>query len=91
MTSLLGTLVLLAGVAAEDARRGELAELVADHVLRDIDRDELVPVVYGDGEAHEVGGDHGGAGPRLDGGLFAGLLGGDHTLLQFVVDIRSFF
>ena len=78
-------------MAAEDARRGELAELVADHVLRDINRDELVPVVHGDGETHEVGGDHGSARPRLDGGLLAGLLGGDHALLQFVVYIRSFF
>ena len=91
MTSLLGTFVLLTGVAAEDAGRGELAELVADHVLGDIDGDELVPVMHSDGETHEVGGDHGRAGPGLDGRFLPGLLGGDHALFQFEVYIRSFF
>ena len=35
-------------MALERARRRELAELVADHVLGDVDRDELLAVVHGD-------------------------------------------
>src|SRR5690606_5148884 len=45
----------LAAVAAEEPGRGELAELVPDHVLRDIDRHELVAVVHREGVAHELG------------------------------------
>src|SRR5271156_2026468 len=37
----------IAGVAVEGARRREFAELVTDHVLRAIHRDELVAVVDG--------------------------------------------
>ena len=54
-------------MTAEDTGGRELAELVSDHVLGDIHGDELVPVMHSDGEAYKVGGDHGGAGPRLDG------------------------
>ena len=88
---LFGTFVLLTGVAAEDAGRGELTEFVSHHVLRDIHGDELVAVMHSDSEAHEVGGDHGRAGPGLDGRFLPGLLGGDHALFQFEVYIRSFF
>lgn len=88
---LLGTFVLLSCVTAEDTGGGELAEFVADHVLRHIDGDKLVAIMHSDGEADEVGGDHGRAGPRFDGGLLARLLGSNHTLLQFVMYIRSFF
>jgi hypothetical protein len=38
----------LGGVTLELARRRELAELVADHVLGDVHRDELPPVVHRD-------------------------------------------
>ena len=41
----------------------ELSELVADHVLRDEDRDELVPVVNGNRMTDEVRADHRGASP----------------------------
>ena len=78
-------------MTAEDTCRGELAEFVTDHVLGDIHGDEFVPVMHSYSKANEVGGDHGGAGPSLDGGLFARLLRSDHTLLQFVMYIRSFF
>src|SRR5437870_1955171 len=40
---------LAAGVAAEVARRCELAELVADHVLGDVNRHVAPTVVHGDG------------------------------------------
>src|SRR5512137_580081 len=42
-------------VTAEDPGRHELAELVTDHVLGDVDRDELVAVVDGQRVADELG------------------------------------
>src|SRR5690606_15619342 len=43
----LGPLVRkLAAVPTEEPRRRELAQLVADHVLRDVHGDELVAVVH---------------------------------------------
>src|SRR5437867_6789572 len=37
-----------ARVAPERAGRGELSQLVPDHVLRNVDRDEFLPVVHRD-------------------------------------------
>lgn len=88
---LLGTFVLVAGVSAEYTSGGKFAEFVANHIFGHIDGDELVAVVDSDGEADEVGGNHRGAGPRLDSRFLAGLLGGDHTLFEFVMYIRTFF
>ena len=42
---------------AEEPRRGELAELVPDHVLVHVHRDELVAVVHGERVADELGRD----------------------------------
>src|SRR4030095_16824091 len=47
------------GVALELPGGRELAELVADHVLRDVHGDELPAVVDGQGVAHHLG-EHGG-------------------------------
>src|SRR3954468_10860054 len=55
-------LPLAAAVAAEHARRRELAELVADHVFRDEQLGELPAVVDQEGVADELGND--GAIPR---------------------------
>ena len=44
-------------VAAEGARRAELTQAVADHVLGHVDRDVLLAVVDGDRVADEVGED----------------------------------
>src|SRR3990172_9332447 len=52
-------------VAPEGAGGGELPQLVAHHVLRDVDRDELLPVVHGQSVPHELRGDGRAAGPRL--------------------------
>ena len=90
-TGLLGAFVLLTGVTAEDTCRGELTEFMTDHVLRNINGDEFVPVMHSDGKADEIGGDHRSARPRFDRGLFARLLSSDDTLFQFVMYIRSFF
>src|SRR6185312_8113390 len=52
----------LGGVPLKGAGGGELAQLVPDHVLGQVDGDELFAVVDGDGVAHELA-EHGGA-PR---------------------------
>src|SRR5688572_10869829 len=79
-------LFLLAGMAAEGARGAELAQLVAHHVLAHVHRDELRPVVHGDGVADHVGDDGGAAGPGLDDLLLPGVVERRHLLLQVVVD-----
>src|SRR5450755_4757384 len=45
----LGRLFSLRLVTLKGARRRELAQLVAHHVFRNVDRDELPAVVHGDG------------------------------------------
>src|SRR5262245_29173640 len=61
-----GLLAGLAAVPAERPGRGELAEAVAHHVLRDIDGDELLPVVHGDRVADHLGDDRRAARPGLE-------------------------
>ena len=56
----------LAAVALEGPGRGELAELVADHVLGHVQLDEVPPVVDGEVLAHELGHDRAGPRPDLD-------------------------
>src|ERR1043165_2317934 len=80
-----------AAVRLEDARRGELAELVADHVLRDVHGDERLAIVHGESVADEVGRDRGAAGPGLDRLLGAGLRGLLDFLEQVVVDEETLF
>ena len=46
-----GLLLADTAVGAEQAGRGEFTELVADHVLGDVHRDEGLAVVHGEGEA----------------------------------------
>src|SRR5687768_14494260 len=48
---------LLPAVTTEDPGRGELAELMPDHVLGDEHLEELVPVVDLERVAHELGND----------------------------------
>src|SRR5258707_87847 len=58
--------LLVGGMAVEGARRRELAELVADHVLGDQHRDELVAVIDAKGQADELREDRRAPRPRLD-------------------------
>src|SRR5258706_12336504 len=60
-------------VRLEDARRGKLAELVADHVLRDVHGDERLAVMHAERVADEIGRNRRAPGPGLDGLLGAGL------------------
>src|SRR5688572_18239857 len=54
------------GVSLEDAGVGELAELVADHVLRHVHRHVLLAVVHGDREPDKIRQDGRAARPGLD-------------------------
>jgi hypothetical protein len=74
-----------AAVRLEDARGGEFAELVADHVLGDVDGDVGLAVVDTDGVTDELGRDGRAAAPGLDGLAGAGRLGRLLDLLQQVV------
>src|ERR1700733_668987 len=58
--------LLVGRVTAEGAGRREFAELVADHVLVHLHRQELVAVVDPEGEADELRQDGGPARPDLD-------------------------
>src|SRR5574337_1353707 len=58
---------LVRRVPLEGAREGELAELVADHLIGHVHRHVLLAVVHGNGQANEVRQHHGAARPGLDG------------------------
>src|SRR6185437_3386291 len=76
----------VARVRLEGARRGELAQLVADHVLRDEHRDVLPPVVHGQRQSHHLGHHHGAARPGLDGLAVVASGGHLHLLGEVQVD-----
>src|SRR5918911_3162972 len=77
-----------AAVSAERTGRRELAELVPDHRLGDIDRDVLAPVVDRDRVPDHVGDDRGATGPRLDHAFFVLLVHRVDLEEQVVVDER---
>src|SRR3569832_1975396 len=56
--------LLVGRVTLEGPREREFAQLVADHLVGDVDRDVLLAVVHGDRQPDEVGQDHGAARPR---------------------------
>src|SRR5206468_9495155 len=79
-------LLHLGGVALELPGRRELAELVPDHVLRDVDRNELPSVVDGQRVADHLGGDGRAPRPGLDDLAVAGLVHRVDLLEQMSVD-----
>src|ERR1700733_10838972 len=81
----------IAGMAVKGPRRREFAELVTDHVLGAVDRDELVAVVDGEGKRDHFGRDHRAPRPGLDDALVArGGCGADFRL-HMPVDQLIFF
>ena len=68
------------GVTLEGAGRGELAELVTDHIFCHVNRNVLAAVMDGDCVTDEIREDHGSAAPCLDDLLFAVLI---HCLNPF--------
>src|SRR5262245_41574129 len=82
-------LSLAAGVAAEQAGRGELAELVAHHVLGHVQLDELVAVVDLEVGPDELRHDGAVARPGAQRSAVASLLGLLHLGQQPLIDVRS--
>src|SRR6185312_7619256 len=81
---------LTRAVALEDSGRGELAQLVAHHVLAQQHRHVLAAVVHRDGQTHHLGGDHGAARPGLDRALVVARHRSRDLLGQVRVDERAF-
>src|SRR5258706_8990368 len=79
----------LAAVTLERAGHRELAELVTDHVLGDVDRNELASVVDGDRVTDHVRNDGRAARPGLDDLLVAFAIHRVDLRLQMAVDERS--
>src|SRR3954453_12928895 len=80
---------LLSGVEPERAGGRELAELVADHRLADVDGHVLAAVVHRERVTDHVGSDGRATRPRLDHLAFPGRVLRVHLLLQVVVDERA--
>src|SRR5438046_2008236 len=85
-----GRLGLAATMAAEHARGGKLAELVADHVFRHEALCEPPAVVDQKREADHLRDDRGVAGPSLDWLAVSGVLA-FHLGQQALVHMRAFF
>src|SRR5262245_267205 len=75
-------------VTAEDARGDELAELVPDHVLGDVNGQELVPVVDGQRVADELRQDRAAPRPGLEHPLLAAPVERLDLADQAVDDVR---
>ena len=67
-------------MALEGTGGGELAQLVTDHILGDIDRHVLAAVMDGEGVADKVRENGGGAAPGFQDALLTGLI---HLLNPF--------
>src|SRR5688500_18595468 len=81
--------LLVAAMTLERTGQGELAKLVANHVLVDQHRDVVLAVVHGNGETDHLGQDRGTTRPGLDRLLVVAR--GLHLLDQVVVDERALF
>src|SRR5271168_1207745 len=86
-----GSLSGACGVALEGAGGREFAELVTNHVLGDVDRDELAAVVHGNGVADEVRVNGRPAGPGAQHLLVVDLIHPLDLLHEVIVDERTFF
>src|SRR5438552_3902434 len=76
-------------VALERACQRELAQLVADHVFRHVDRNVLLAVVDGDRQPDEIRRDRRAPRPGLDRTLVVDRARGFHLSQQVVVDERT--
>ena len=77
-------------MTTEVTRRSKLAELVTDHVLCYINRNELVSVVDSDRLTYEVRRNHTCSRPSLDDRLLIAFRLSDDFRLELRVDKRSF-
>ena len=83
-------LLLVTSMTAEPARGSELAELVSNHVLCNVNRNKLVTVMHSYGMTHEIGADHRCAGPCLDNSLLTTLIHGKNLLLEANLNVWTF-
>jgi hypothetical protein len=67
----------------------KLAELVPDHVLGHVDRDEAHAVVDGNGVSDHLGNDRRAPGPGLDDPLLSAVVHRLHLVLEVVVDEKT--
>src|SRR5271165_1606891 len=80
---------LVRRVSLEGARQRKFAQLVANHVFRDVHRNVLLAVVNGDRQAHEVRSNGRAPRPGLDRPLVRGRPGCLDLRLQMVIDKRT--
>src|SRR3546814_10120884 len=82
--------LLVRSVALERTGQRELAELVTDHVLVDVNGNVLAAVVHSDRQTDELGQDRGTTRPGLDRLLVFARDGRVHLLDEVGVDKRAF-
>ncbi len=78
-------------MSAKSSGDAELAEFVADHVLRDQHFIENLAVVDQEGMADELGNNSTSAGPSLDGVPNVGIFLAQDFFQELLFEIRSFF
>lgn len=78
-------------MSPESPGRRKFSQAVAYHILSDVNGDEFVPVVDGDGMPDKIGGNHGSPGPGLYNRFLSGLIHCHHFLLQFVSNVWTLF
>lgn len=86
-----GGFFLVSRVSAELAGRGELPELVSDHVFGNKHTDELVSIVHLEIMPDELGDDGARAGPGLDHRFGFSFVQGVDLQVQLFVHVRAFF
>jgi hypothetical protein len=64
---------------------------VPHHVLTYENGDELLAVVYRNGQTHKLGNNGGTAGPSLYHPVIPAFLGSQYLLHQFIINERAFF
>ncbi len=84
-------LVFLGGVTPEVTRGRELTEFVAYHVLRYIDRNELVAVMHSERVANEIWRNHGPTRPGFDDRFSTRVILLLNLIVQAEINIWAFF
>jgi hypothetical protein len=75
-------------MTSEGPCRGELSQLMADHILGNIHGDKPLSIMDGDCMADQFGKDHGAAGPCPDDSFLRSTIHGHDSLQQFPIDKR---
>src|SRR5438105_9584421 len=78
-------------MALVEAGQGELAQLVAYHVLGDVHRDVAATIMHANGVPHHIGRDGAGARPTLDKALLVPGVHPTNLIFQVRVNVRSLF